>query len=284
MQVRQKVVDNGRSHNRAVRSALRGVGRVAMWTVLAILLLRGLGAVLAPPVSNPSPLPSREAALADASSAFAVRFARTYLNDPSPQALSPFLAEGVHLGAGRPPAPGAGVAQAEVSATQELGGGRAVLTVACELRDARTLYLAVPISRSRAGEVAALGAPSIVAAPGVAGAASERSQPLVGPEAPAIQALVEKFLPAYVSARASSDLSYLSAPEAAIAPLGGTLELLGAPGSVSQVGDGEGRRRTVVVASRLRDPFSGATYRLDYRLVLLRHGRWYVEAVEGALP
>ena len=90
------------------------------------------------------------------SSAFAVRFARTYLADPSASVLAPFLAEGVRVGTGNPPeTESADVAQAEVSDVKDLGDGRAVLTVACELRDARTLYLAVPIVRSEAGEVAA---------------------------------------------------------------------------------------------------------------------------------
>jgi hypothetical protein len=223
--------------------------------------------------------------LADqASSALAVRFARTYLEDPSTGALAPFLAEGTRVPNGRPPLPGsAGVAQAEVSATQILGGGREILTVACELRDRRTLYLAVPISRSRAGEVAVTGAPWIVAGPSTAGAESERPRPIAGPDAAAIRSLVEKFLPAYVSARSPGDLSYLLSPGAAVVPLAGSLELLGAPGAVMQLGDGEGPRRTVVVACRLRDSASGAIYRLAYRLALIKRNRWYIAALEGGL-
>ena len=147
--------------------------------------------------------------------AAAVRFARAYLEDPSPEALRPFLAAGARIGAGRPPsARGAEVAQAEVVKASEVGDGRVVVTVACELRDSRTLYLAVPIVRFAAGEVAVLGAPSIVAVPAVAGADPERPRPFAGSEAGAIEALVAKFLPAYLSASRESDLSYLLAPGA----------------------------------------------------------------------
>jgi hypothetical protein len=283
--VSQETGNKARSANFSPRSLLRSVGRVGIWIVLGILLVRGLGAVLTP--SHASAPPARVgsvAAVDQASSALAVRFARTYLDDPSSRVLTPFLAEGAKVRSGRPPADsGPLVAQAEVSATQELGDGREILTVACELRDARVLYLAVPISRSGAGEVAVMGAPWIVAAPGVAGVAAVRPRPLAGPDAAAIGALVEKFIPAYVSARTPSDLSYLLAPGAGVVPLAGSLDLLGAPGAPAQLGDGEGRRRTVIVACRLRDPASGAVYRLAYRLGLLRRDRWYVQAVEGTL-
>jgi hypothetical protein len=170
-----------------------------------------------------------------------------------------------------------------VAATQELGGGRAVLTVACDLRDGRSLYLAVPISRSGAGEAAVSGAPWVVAAPSTAGVEVQRPRPLAGPEAGAIRALAAKFLPAYLAARSARDLSYLLAPGASVAPLGGALEPLGSAGSVAQLGDGEGNRRTVVVSGRFRDPASGAVYWLVYRLELLRRNRWYVRSVQGAL-
>jgi hypothetical protein len=235
------------------------------------------------PAAAEAPAPGIAVESQQASDAFAVRFVRTYLSNPSPEALVPFLASGAHFGQGRPPSAGAGVAQAEVAGSRALGDGRAVVTVACELRDARTLYLAVPIVRSRAGEVAALGAPSIVAAPAVAGAEASRPQPLAGSDAAAIEALVAKFLPAYFTAREGSDLSYLLAPGAAVAPLAGALELRGAR-LAGQLGSGEGATRTVIASARVRDPASGAVYPLAYRLELVKHGRWYVSGVEGALP
>ena len=266
----------------SVRLLLGRIGRVAIWTVLALVLLRGLGVVLSTPEPGASLAGRASGRTEEESAAFAVHFARTYLTDPSAQALRPFLPEGVRVANGRPPASGTSqVAQAEVSSTEELGGGRAVLTVACELRDARTLYLAVPIVRAGAGEVAALGAPSIVAAPGVAGAVSERPQPLAGPDAGPIQALVAKFLPEYVASSEAPDLSYFLAPEVTVEPLGGALRFLEVSG-VTQLGSGEGSKRVVLAAARVTDPESGATYPLSYRLELVKGARWYVEAVQGA--
>lgn len=268
-----------------LRSLLGLCGRVAIWVLIGLLLVKGVGGVLVPPSrSDTGAAGARsQGGPSEASASFAVRFARAFLRDPSQRALASFLAEGARVGKGQPPlGRGSEVAQAEVAAAKELGGGGEVLTVACELRDARTLYLAVPIFRSEAGEVAALGAPWVVAVPSKAGVVAERPRPLAGPDAEAIEALAEKFLPAYVSARSPRTLSYLLAPGAQVVPLAGAVELLGAPGVVSQIGDGEGGRRTVVVAGRFRDPASAAVYKLAYRLRLIKQGRWYVRGVEGA--
>ncbi len=247
-------------------------------------MVRGVGSVLASAPAQTQEAGARERGIDPASAAVAVRFARAYLDDPSPRVLAPFMAEGASIGGVRPSLRSRSeVTQAELVAVKELGGGRAVLTVACDLRDARTLYLAVPISRSQAGGVAVLGAPWIVAAPSKAGVAVERPRPLAGSEASAIRALVEKFVPLYLSARSTRDLSYLLERGAEVAPLEGSLEVLGSSSAVSQLGDGEGRHRTVVVSGGFRDPASGALYRLAYRLELVRQDRWYVRAVEGAL-
>lgn len=281
--MRKEVGNKSSAGAHSARSLLRGAGRVALWGMVCVLLLRGLTSVLSAPVESP---PSRSGATGPetAASAFAVRFARAYLEDPSPEALTPFLAAGADIGTGRPPsARDAEVAQAEVVRSAEVGDGRAVVTVACELRDSRTLYVAVPIVRFGAGEVAALGAPSIVAVPAVVGADPERPQPLAGPDAPAIQSLVEKFLPAYLTAKQASDLSYLLAPGADVVPLAGSLELQGAL-RVRQLGSEEGPRRTLLASASVREPTSGAVYPLAYRLEVVRRGRWYVSGVEGALP
>jgi conjugative transposon protein TcpC len=249
--------------------------------MLGLLLIRGIAtepAGSSPAAAEPS------VAVDPAASAFAVRFARAYLAEPSAAALAPFLAEGARVATGTPPRDEtADVAQAEVSGVEDLGGGRAVLTVACELRDARTLYLAVPIVRSGAGEVAALGAPSIVAAPGAAGVDSnEQPQAVAGPDVGAIQGLVAKFLPEYLAANDAGALSYFLAPGAAVQPLGGALQFQ-AINEVSQLGSGEGSRRSILAAVRVSDPVSEAVYPVDYRLELVRRsGRWYVDAVEGS--
>jgi len=280
--VTQEVGNKAGASNSSVKAALRGIGRAAIWVLVGLLLVRGVASVASTAPTQPAAPMAAGVGEEQASESFAVRFARAYLADPSARALAPFLAEGARIGSGRPPQDGVSpVAQAEVSGTEELGGGTAVLTVACELRDARTLYLAVPIARSGVGEVAALGAPSIVAAPGVAGADSDRPQPLAGPDAGSIQALVTKFLPAYLAASEASDLSYLLAPGAAIQPLSGALRFVSVSG-VTQLGSGEGPRRSILAAARVSDPATGAAYPLVYRLDLVKSARWYVRAIQGA--
>ena len=267
------------------RSLARTIGRGAVWVTLGLLLVRGVGSVLAPSAAAPAPAPVERPTAEEASDAFAIRFARAYLSDPSAEALAPFLAEGARVGTGLPPKlKTAGVAQAEVSGTENLGGGEAVLTVACELRDSRTLYLAVPIARSEAGEVAALGAPWIVAGPGgAAGVESERPRPLAGSDGPEIESLVSKFLPTYLASADAGDLSYFLLPGEVVQPLAGQVAVK-ALAKVTQLGDNEGPHRTILAAVRVSDPAGGATYPLVYRLSVERTGhdhRWYVTAVEG---
>jgi hypothetical protein len=254
---------------------------VALWALVGLLLLRGISGVLTEPRPADRGPAGHTSAIDPATAAFAVRFARTYLSEPSPQALAPFLAPGTSapsLGSGA----GAQVEQAEVAAVRDLGDGEAIITVACQLDDARTLYLAVPIVREDAAEVAAQGVPAIVAGPAGVGEGVEAPRPLAGPDAGVITELVRRFLPVYLSATSPGDLSYLLAPAAVVTPPGGGFELV-AVASVKQLGGGEGARRTAIATARVRDATTGAVYPLAYRLQLLRRDRWYVEAVEGAL-
>jgi len=264
-----------------VGAVLRAAGRVALWALVALLLLRGISGVLTEPRPADQGAVGHTSASDPATAAFAVRFARTYLSEPSPQALAPFLAPGTSA----PPlgsSAGAQVEQAEVAGIRDLGDGEAIVTVACQLDDARTLYLAVPIVREDAAEVAAQGVPAIVAGPAGVGEGVEAPRPLAGPDSGAITELVRRFLPAYLSATAPGDLSYLLAPAAVVTPPGGGFELV-AVASVKQLGGGEGARRTAIATARVRDAATGAIYPLAYRLQLVRRDRWYVEAVEGAL-
>lgn len=270
----------GQGESRTARAAVRSAGRVALWVVLALLFLRGIGSALSDPASSSTTARAQGGVVEPATGSFAVRFARAYLGGSSPQELAPFFASGA-------PQPGAGPAgitvdQAEVAGIEDLGSGQAIVTVACELGDARTLYLAVPIVRASAVEVAASGAPAVVAGPAGVGEDVEAPQPLAGPDASAIGDLVRRFLPAYFSASSPEDLSYLVAPGSGVVPPGYGLDPVGPP-NAKQLGSGEGPRRTVLATVRVRDPLSGASFRLSYRLEVVRQGRWYVGGVEGAL-
>lgn len=263
---------------------LRPLGRVALWAALAVLLIRGAAAIFSAPASKPEAVgPSGNAGPGQAVEGMAVGFARTYLESPTPGALAPFLAEGAHVATGQAPSDTGLVDQAQVVRSAALGHGRWLLTVSCDLSDSRVLDVAVPIVRQAAGEVAALGAPSIVAVPAAAGADPERPRPTAGADATAIDELVDKFLPDYLSAGSSRALAYVLAPGATVVPLGGSVESVSV-GHVEQLGDGEGPRRELLVGARLREPSGGGIYPASYRLrVVRRAGRWYVAAVEGAV-
>jgi hypothetical protein len=269
---------------RPLAEVMRPVGRVALWTALAVLLVRGAAAIFADPASKSETVAgSAGTGPGQAAEGLAVGFARTFLESPTPEALAPFLAEGAHVPDGGAPSQAGLVGQAEVVHSSEIGRDRWVLTVSCDLRDSRVLDLAVPIVRQVAGEVAALGAPSIVAVPASAGADPERPRPIAGPDAGAIGELVANFLPEYLAADSSRELAYVLAPGATVVPLGGAVETEWV-GQVEQLGDGEGPRRELLVGARLKEPSGSAVYPASYRLrVVRRSGRWYVSTVEGAV-
>jgi hypothetical protein len=174
------------------------------------------------------------------------------------------------------------IAQAEVAGIERGRDGQAVVTVACELADARTLYVAVPIVRASAGEVAAAGVPAVVAGPAGVSGEVEPAQALAGSDASSIAELVDRFLPVYFSATSPGDLSYLVAPGSVVVPPGNGLEFVGLS-SLKQFGDGEGAQRSVIATARVRDSVSGDTFQFAYRLQVARRGRWYVTQVAGAL-
>src|SRR5260221_11483766 len=153
------------------------VGGVALWALAGLRLLRGASAVLPDPGGDGSPAANSSNVTDPATAAFAVGFARAYLTDASPQALASYLAPGISAPASAGTGTVAQVEQAEVAAVRDLGGRRAIVTVACELGDARTLYLAVPIVREDAAEVAALGVPAGGAGPAGRGAGGRPPPP-----------------------------------------------------------------------------------------------------------
>lgn len=268
------------AEGQTTRSAVRAAGRLALWALVAMLLVRGLASVVSDPQRASHAAAS--AGVDPATSAFAVRFARGYLSGSDAASLTPLLAPGVHIPSAAPSSGKVEIEQAEVAGVEKGREGQAVVTVACELADARTLYVAVPIVRASAGEVAAVGVPAVVAGPAGVGGEIEPAQALAGPDASAISELVDRFLPAYFSAASPGDLSYLVAPGSVVVPPGNGLEF-GGLSSVKQFGDGEGARRAVVATARVRDSVSGETFQFSYRLQLVRQGRWYVSQVEGAL-
>jgi Conjugative transposon protein TcpC len=262
---------------------LRSVGRMALWAVVVLLLVHGAVSLVQTEPRNDEVALSGSAAGdgSEAVDAFAVGFVRAYLADPSPEALAAFVVSDTTIASGGEAAPAdEQVAQAEVMATRQTGGGRAVVTVWCELLTGRVVYLAVPTIRSMAGGVAALGPPAFVSAPGIGRVESdtEGSQPIRGVDAGEIRELAERFTNSYLSATEPGGLKYLTPPGSAIAPLGGFAPV-GAV-SVREAGDGGGPHRSVTVAVRARAQ-GGGVYPVAYMLALEKRDRWYVTAVEG---
>ena len=240
-------IGKGQGEGRTARAAVATAGRAALWALVGLLLIRGVASVLSGPEHGERQPVAGRGALDPATGAFAVRFARAYLGGSSPQELAPLLAPGVR-GVSTTTASGVAVAQAEVAGVQALGAGQAIVTVACELGDARTIFLAVPIVRASAGEVAASGAPAVVAGPAGVGEDVESPRPLAGPGATAIGDLVRRFLPAYFSASSPDDLAYLLAPGAEVVPPGNGLQL---PRRPQRQAD-RGRRRRAANGARHR--------------------------------
>jgi hypothetical protein len=245
-----------------------------------MLLVRGLASVVSDPQRDSHAAVS--AGVDPATSAFAVRFARAYLSGSDAADLASLVAPGVRVSSTGTSAVKLAIEQAEVAGVEKGGKGQTVVTVACDLADARTLYLAVPIVRASAGGVAAAGVPAVVAGPAGVSGEIEPAQALAGPDASSIGELVDRFLPTYFSAARPRDLSYLVVPGSAVVPPGNGLEFAGLS-SLKQFGDGEGTRRAVLATARVRDSVSGDTFQFSYRLQLVRQGRWYVSRVEGAL-
>jgi hypothetical protein len=272
---------------RTVGAALRGAGRVALWALIALVLVRGLGDVLAGPRTGAASSAAEQESgfTSDQARALAVAFARVYVSRPTAGALAPYLARGLTEQLRRSSAAsGERVLQATVAGVEPLGSDRALVSVACELAGAgnRVLYLAVPLARDPSGSLSVSGLPSFVPPPPMGQAQGEEAQRLAGPGSAQIRRLAQRFLAAYLSRGRAGALSYLVAPGAHLTPLGLGLRLIGVAG-VGQAGSGsEPGRQTVLVRARVQEAASSATYPVAYRLELVRSDRWYVAAVEGA--
>jgi len=254
----------------------RAVGRVALWALVAVFLLRGVGAVVASDESDVPTVDPTDAGrvVDDRMASVAVRFARDYFTDPRGVARRGIPTRGIG-----PNGSGPGVAQAEVSGAREVSPDVSVVTVACELFSGQVKSLAIPI-RENADEITVLGAPYLVARSSPAVFEPERGAPLSGSDAEAISKLVTRFIGTYASTSRPSDLVYFVAPGSTVAPLGG-FDLVGQP-DVAQLDDGD-TTRTIAARARLKDRATGVTYPVRYRLDLVKRKRWFVADVQGAV-
>jgi hypothetical protein len=282
----------GSSAARRVRVArtpaelLRTFGRAVLWCVVAVLLLRGTGDVLATPEREPVRVAQRAAPAVwpdDRARAFAVQFARAYLGH-SPERSSrellafvaPELAASIVPQAGRRDADPAEVRDAVVADAERLDGRRALVTVAATVSSG-TRYLVVPVGRDGGGGLVVFDLPSFASPPAAGRLEPAEREPLTGMDAVQVEDVLARFFRAFLAGR-SEELEYLVPAGVRIEALADPLELVGV-GSVSELEPGSDGARAVAATVRARDPQSGAVYELAYRVRLLRGDRWYVAAV-----
>ena len=268
---------------------VRTAGRATLWACVGLLLVRGVGDVLADtePVTTTAPVRTRAASFPDGDAlAFAAGFARTYLTTGAgrEQRLASYFANTSLSDQAAPAAssrgPGAAVAEATVAREVPLGDSRALITVAALLRDGRTRYLTVPVARDEHGGLTVYDLPSF-SAPPVAGAAeAPATVPISGPDGDAVVDLTRRFLRVYLHGEDESALAYFLAPDVHVAPIGAGLAVE-AIEEVARLGAGPGHRMQLAATVLVRDRTSGTTYRQRYRVAIERRERWYVTGVAG---
>jgi hypothetical protein len=261
---------------------------LALWACVALVFVRGLGAILSSSQATPRPASSHSTlpSFPDGDArAFASAFASAYLT-VSPgngaqhaRAVDSFLASGLSDQAAvvvPPRGPGVSVAQAMVAREVSLGDSRALLTVAALMSDGRTVYLTVPVARDGDGGLVVDDLPSLSAPPPHGAAVAQVPAALTAADSGAISDVASRFLRAYLEGADAGTLAYFLAPGARVASMSPGLRVV----SVGEIAREPGAGR-VSVAVQVRDERSRATYALRYRLALIERDRWYVEAVAG---
>lgn len=267
-------------------------GRVVLWALVVILLLRGLASVVRPAPEPLAPAPSPEATAIrdDEARAYAAAFAKRYLTydvarpDERERWLAPYLAEDLD--------PAGGVEIPEVGSNQRVedtdvarvrpnGPGRLLVTVATTVASPTlsTRYLTVPIQRDASGGLLVYDYPSFEAAPARADAPAIDTRILPAEEREAIEDVLRRFLTAYLAGREGA-LAYFLPPGRELEAVGEryVVEELE---DVKSVGPEEGPQRTVVAVVRARDKRTRAAYLLRYQAVLVYRDRWLVARVNS---
>jgi hypothetical protein len=279
-----------------VGELLARLGRLALWAAVAVVLVRGLGDILASPRSTPA-VSARERTADvwpdDAARAFAVEFATAYLHqspehDPGEYARRIAGFASTRLASDLAPqldqrGPGQAVRSATVAGSTTLDARHALLTVAATVTTSdgvTTRHLTVPVGRDAAGGLAVFDLPSFGAASPRANAGPTEGEPLIGDERAVVEHVVGRFLRAYLAGD-SGGLSYLVPPGTRIAVAAGRFELVEL-GSITSLAAPGGDERLVLVRVQARDVSSRVLYGLRYRVRLVRRDRWYVAEINGA--
>ena len=268
---------------------LARLGRMVLWLLVAVLLIRGAADVLArrEPAAAVHAVPAARAAWPDDEArAFAVDFARAYLSY-SPRApessaaalrafVAPDVADSVLPEFGKGAAPHAVVA-ATVARAAVVDGRHALVTVAVD--DGR--YLTVPVARDGAGGLVVYDLPSFAAPPARASVEPEAVDPLSGADQDEIRDVLERFFRAFLAGD-ERQLAYFVPTGVRMGALGRRHALAGPVSAMQAAGPATGRVRDVLATVRARDVASGAVYALRYRLRLVRDERWLVAELNDA--
>lgn len=270
----------------------RRVGLALLLLVLGVVLLRGGRAIIDGP-----PTPVAQARVATAfpgpeRSAFAAYFAQAYLTF-SPARPEEYLASLRGLlpsslledAAVAVPTDGRAqrVTQAWVARAESLGADRALITVACIVQAGggtpSLRYLAVPVARDPAGGLVVFDYPSLAPLPRTANVgAMPAPDALEGPDASAIEALLTRFFPDYLSGRTVAP-EFLT-PGPSLRPISHEYAFEDLV-SVGLDGPSTPGSRRLVVLVRARDRATGALYTLRYHLKVAYLERWLIDSIQG---
>lgn len=280
---------NASVHRGVPRGLARNAGRTALWAAVGLVLVRGVGDMLA----DPQPAPAPTAPRADVAQQFpdgearalAIAFARSYLSvDPRRDArLASFVSTSLSdqvAPSVSPRSPGAEVAFATVAREVHLGESRALITVAVFMREGRTRYLTVPVARDGADMLSVYDLPALSAPPAVGDSSPPVVSDLPSRDGAAVEDLAARFLRAYLQGESEAGLAYLLVPGAHVAPMQRGLAVE-AIEEVARLGAARPGRLTVAVTVRVREGETRVRYRLRYRLTVERGDRWQVAAISG---
>ena len=279
-------LDRGSARLPALRTpadVLKRLGRMVLWLVVAVLLLRGLASSFstdpAPAVVQSAPKPVAVWP-DDEARAFAADFARAYLTAPAvplDRFAAPDLAASIAPSYADDDRQSVGFAS--VARTAKLDDTHALVTVAAAVGD-DTRYLAVPVARDAHGGVVVSDPPSFVAPPAHGLIETPTYEPVASNERAGIEDVTTRFLRAYLAGDAG-DLTYLVPAGVRMGAVAQKYELLGIS-SLALAAPAKGDTREVWASARARDARTQAIYSMRYRLRLVRSDRWYVAAVNSS--
>lgn len=265
------------------------IGRVVLWALVAVLLLRGTLSVLselrvlAGPSGDRGDTPTATAQPAfpvEAAEAFAAQFAQEYLTFNRDAAgerearLAPYVPDGRERQFGWDGTGQRTASSAIPVTTRVIEPRQAIVTVAVRMTPPPWIYLEVPVASDDAGGLVVAAPPSFVAPP--PGIQPQRTAPPATDVTLSreLRPTIESFFRAY-GAGSTAELTYFLPVGRSIQGLGGVFHL---DALVDLRVDEGGDRREAVADVRWLDQPTGARLTQSYRLVL-RHegGRWYVD-------